>query len=222
MFAEGHKGKVTVTPKFVESVLGAPRFIHDEVVERDMTPGTAVGLAWTPVGGDVLFIETAKMPGHKGLIVTGQLGDVMKESVTAALSYVRSHTDQLNINPDFYDKMEIHVHVPAGAVPKDGPSAGVTMLTALTSLLTNRRVKSRLAMTGELTLSGQVLPVGGIKEKVLAANRAGVNTLIMPDQNEKDYLEDVPAEIRDHLKAHFVTNASQVLKIALEKPAKHI
>ncbi|MDR3688868.1 MAG: endopeptidase La [Fimbriimonas sp.] len=220
MFAEGHKGKVTVTPKFVESVLGAPRFIQDEVVSREMTPGTAVGLAWTPVGGEVLFIETAKMPGHKGLIVTGQLGDVMKESVTAALSYVRSHADTLNINPDFYDKMEIHVHVPAGSVPKDGPSAGVTMLTALTSLLTNRKVKPRLAMTGEITLSGQVLPVGGIKEKVLAANRAGVNTLIMPDQNEKDYLEDVPPEIRERLKAHFVKHAEQVLRLALEKPTK--
>ena len=220
MFAEGHKGKVTVTPKFVESVLGAPRFLIDEVVTREMTPGVAVGLAWTPVGGDVLFIETAKMPGHKGLIVTGQLGDVMKESVTAALSYVRSHTENLNINPDFYDKMEIHVHVPAGSVPKDGPSAGVTMLTALTSLLTNRKVKARLAMTGEITLSGQVLPVGGIKEKVLAANRAGVNTLIMPDQNEKDYLEDVPPEIRERLKAHFVKHADQVLKLALEKPSK--
>jgi ATP-dependent Lon protease len=217
MFAEGHKSKVNVTQKFIESALGAPRFTIDEVVERDMSPGTAVGLAWTPVGGEVLFIETTKMSGHKGLIVTGQLGDVMKESVTAALSYIRSHTGQLNINDDFYDKVELHVHVPAGAVPKDGPSAGVTMLTALTSLLTNRRVKSRLAMTGEITLSGQVLPVGGIKEKVLAANRAGVNTLILPDQNEKDYLEDVPAEIRDHLKAHFVRHADQVLKLALEK-----
>lgn len=220
MVAEGHKAKITVNPKFIETGLGAPRFLHDEVLERDMIPGTAVGLAWTPVGGDVLFIETTKMPGHKGLIVTGQLGDVMKESVTAALSYVRSHTDALNINPDFYEKMEIHVHVPAGSVPKDGPSAGVTMLTALTSLLTNRRVKSRLAMTGEITLSGQVLPVGGIKEKVLAANRAGVDTLILPDQNSKDYLEDVPFEIRNKLKAHFVKHADQVLKLALEKPTK--
>lgn len=220
MFAEGHKGKVTVTPKFVESVLGAPRFNHDEVVSRELPPGTAVGLAWTPVGGDVLFIETAKMPGHKGLIVTGQLGDVMKESVTAALSYIRSHSDELKLSSDFYDKMEIHVHVPAGSVPKDGPSAGVTMLSALTSLLTNRKVRPRLAMTGEITLSGQVLPVGGIKEKVLAAHRAGVNTLIMPDQNEKDYLEDVPAEIRKDLKTYFVKHADQVLKLALEKPTK--
>jgi ATP-dependent Lon protease len=220
MFAEGHKAKVTVNTKFVEIALGAPRFNSDEVSEREMTPGTAVGLAWTPVGGEVLFIETTKMPGHKNLTVTGQLGDVMRESVTAALSYVRSHTDELKIASDFYDKTEIHVHVPAGAVPKDGPSAGVTMLTALTSLLTNRRVKPRLAMTGEITLSGQVLPVGGIKEKVLAANRAGVETVILPHQNEKDYLEDVPKEIREKLKAHFVKHADQVLKLALEKPIR--
>lgn len=217
LFAEGRTARVVVSQKFLESALGAPRYLTEEVLERDLTPGTAIGLAWTPVGGDVLFIETTKMPGSKGLIVTGQLGDVMKESVTAALSYVRSHAVQLNIPTDFYDKSEIHVHVPAGAVPKDGPSAGVTMLTALTSLVTNRRVKPRLAMTGEMTLSGQVLPVGGIKEKVLAAHRAGVETLILPDQNEKDYLEDVPEEIRQKLKAHFVKNADQVLKIALEK-----
>jgi ATP-dependent Lon protease len=216
MVAEGRKTKIQVNEKFVESSLGAPRYIHDEVLDRDLKPGTAVGLAWTPVGGDVLFIETSRMVGQKGLIVTGQLGDVMKESVTAALSYVRSHTGDLNIPPDFYEKTEIHVHVPAGAVPKDGPSAGVTMLTALTSLLTDRKVKSRLAMTGEITLSGQVLPVGGIKEKVLAAQRAGVDTLILPDQNQKDYLEEVPADVRAKLKVHFVKNADQVLKIALE------
>ncbi|HJP82116.1 MAG TPA: endopeptidase La, partial [Fimbriimonadaceae bacterium] len=150
LFAEGRTAKVVVNQKFVESALGAPRFLTEEVLERELTPGTAIGLAWTPVGGDVLFIETTKMPGSKGLIVTGQLGDVMKESVTAALSYVRSHAHQLKIPNDFYDKLEIHVHVPAGAVPKDGPSAGVTMLTALTSLVTGRRVKPRLAMTGEM------------------------------------------------------------------------
>jgi ATP-dependent Lon protease len=220
MVAEGHTAKITVNPKFVEMALGAPRYLHEEVLERTMSPGTAVGLAWTPVGGEVLFIETTRMTGHKGLIVTGQLGDVMKESVTAALSYVRSHAEALKINPDFYEKTEIHVHVPAGAVPKDGPSAGVTMLTAITSLLTQRPVRSRLAMTGEITLSGQVLPVGGIKEKVLAANRAGVETVILPHQNEKDYLEEVPLEIREKLKAHFVRTADQVLKIALEKPVR--
>lgn len=217
LFAEGRRAKVAVTEKFIESALGSPRFLHEEVLERELTPGTAIGLAWTPVGGDVLFVETAKMPGTKGLIVTGQLGDVMKESVTAALSYVRSHALELKIPADFYDKSEIHVHVPAGAVPKDGPSAGITMMTALTSLLTSRRVKPRLAMTGEMTLSGQVLPVGGIKEKVLAAHRAGVETLILPEDNEKDYFEDVPKEIREKLKTHFVKNADQVLKIALEK-----
>jgi ATP-dependent Lon protease len=220
MVAEGHSGKITVNPKFVETALGAPRFLTDEVAERDLNPGTAVGLAWTPVGGDVLFIETTKMAGSKGLIVTGQLGDVMKESVTAALSYVRSHAEDLSIPLDFHEKSDIHVHVPAGAVPKDGPSAGVTMLTALTSLLTDRKVKPRLAMTGEISLTGQVLPVGGIKEKVLAAHRAGVDTLILPNQNEKDYLEDVPEEIRAKLKAHFVKNADQVLRLALEKNSR--
>ncbi len=217
MFAEGHTKRVTVGAKFIESALGAPRFLHDEVAERELNPGTAVGLAWTPVGGDVLFIESTKMPGQKGLIVTGQLGDVMKESVTAALSYIRSHATDLKIPMEVFEKNEIHVHVPAGAVPKDGPSAGVTMLSALTSLLTGRRIKQRLAMTGEITLSGNVLPVGGIKEKVLAAHRAGVQTLILPEQNEKDYKEDVPPEIRSQLTAHFVNKADQVLKIALDR-----
>ncbi len=220
LFADGRRAKVTVNPKYIETALGSPRFTHEEVLERELTPGTAIGLAWTPVGGDVLFVETAQMPGNKGLIVTGQLGDVMKESVTAALSYVRSHSVELKIPSDFYDKSEIHVHVPAGATPKDGPSAGITMMTAITSLLTKRRIKPRLAMTGEMTLSGQVLPVGGIKEKVLAAHRAGVETLILPDENEKDYLEDVPKEIRDKLKTYFVKRADQVLKIALEKNGK--
>lgn len=214
-FADGRKAKLSVTPKFIETALGAPRYTHDEVAERELTPGVAVGLAWTPVGGDVLFIETALMPSHqKGLIVTGQLGDVMKESVTAALSYIRSNAKALNIEPTFYDKTEIHVHIPAGAVPKDGPSAGVTMLTALVSLLSDRRVKQRLAMTGEITLSGQVLPVGGIKEKVLAAHRAGVTTLLLPEDNRKDYMEDVPPEIRGQLETHFVKNAGEVLKLA--------
>ena len=217
LFADGRTAKVVVSTKFIESALGAPRFLMEEVLERKMVPGMAIGLAWTPVGGDVLFIETAKMPGNKGLIVTGQLGDVMKESVTAALSYIRSHGDELKIKPEVFEKNEIHVHVPAGAVPKDGPSAGVTMLTALTSLLTNRTLKPRLAMTGEVTLSGQVLPVGGIKEKVIAAHRAGVETLILPDQNEKDYKEDVPEEIRKALKVHFVGRADQVLRLALDK-----
>jgi ATP-dependent Lon protease len=220
LFAEGREAKQIVNLKFLESALGAPRFLHDEVLERDLTPGTAIGLAWTPVGGDVLFIESALMPGAKGLIITGQLGDVMRESVTAALSYIRSHAEELKIKPDFYDKSEIHVHVPAGGVPKDGPSAGITMLTAIVSLVTGRRVKPRLAMTGEITLSGQVLPVGGIKEKVLAAHRAGVQTLILPEENEKDYLEEVPQAIRSELKVHFVKQANQVLRLALETKAR--
>ena len=217
MVAEGHKRKITVNPKFIETALGSPRFIHDEVVEREMVPGVAVGLAWTPVGGDVLFIETTRMAGHKGMIITGQLGDVMKESVSAALSYIRSHAEGLGIQPDFYEKTEIHVHVPAGAVPKDGPSAGVTMLTALTSLLTGRKVKPRLAMTGAIPLPGTALPVGGLKEKVLAAFRAGVETLVLPEANRKDYMEDVPSEIRENLTAHFVKHGEQVLKLALER-----
>ncbi len=216
MFAEGRISKVNVGVSFVEKSLGAPRFQMDEVSERERVAGVAIGLAWTPVGGDVLFIETLKMPGKKGLIVTGQLGDVMKESVTAALSYVRSHALELKIADDVFEKAEIHVHVPAGAVPKDGPSAGVTMLTAITSLLTGRMVKPRLAMTGEITLSGQVLPVGGIKEKVLAAHRAGVEILILPDRNKKDYDEDVPPEIKAKLETHFAKRAEQVLAIALE------
>ncbi|MBX7132717.1 MAG: endopeptidase La [Fimbriimonadaceae bacterium] len=215
-FAEGRKAKVTVNNRFLEEALGSPRYLHDEVTERELTPGLAVGLVWTPVGGDVIFIESTKMPGSKGMILTGQLGDVMKESATAALSYVRAHTKELKIAEDFYDKIELHIHVPAGAVPKDGPSAGVTMLTALTSLLTGRILKPRLAMTGELTLTGQVLPVGGIKEKVLAAHRAGVRTLILPEDNEKDFREEIPAEIQRELKAHFVRDAREVLRLALE------
>lgn len=214
-FAEGRSAKLTVTPKFVQTALGAPRFQHDEVDERDLKPGMAVGLAWTPVGGDVLFIESVLMPGEKGLIVTGQLGDVMKESVRAALSYVRSNAAKLKVNPATFEKSEIHIHVPQGAVPKDGPSAGVTMVVALTSLLTGHPPKPRTAMTGEVTLTGQVLPVGGIKEKVLAAYRAGVTTVILPVENKKDYFEDVPAAIRDHLEVRFAKSAADAVRWAL-------
>lgn len=215
--AEGRTSKMTVTERFIETALGSPRYLHDLIKERKITPGIAVGLAWTPVGGDVLFIETTKMPGTKGLIVTGQLGDVMKESITAALSYIRSHAATLKIDLEEFEKNDIHVHVPAGAVPKDGPSAGVTMLTALVSLFTGRVVRPRLAMTGEITLSGQVLPVGGIKEKVLAAQRAGVESLILPEQNQKDYYEEIPMDIQKLLSVQFVNRAEQVLKFALEK-----
>lgn len=215
-FAEGRTSKLRVTKAFVEDALGSPRYLHDPITERELTPGVAVGLAWTPVGGDVLFIEAVKFPG-KGLIVTGQLGDVMKESVTAAMSFIRSNSKKLGIADDLFEKNEVHVHVPEGATPKDGPSAGITMLTALTSLFTNKRVKPRLAMTGEVTLTGQVLPIGGVKEKVLAAHRSGVVELILPEDNKKDYFEDVPEEIRKQLKVNFVSKATQVLKIALEK-----
>ncbi len=220
LFAEGRVEKVIVSAKFLEDALGAPRFLREEILERELPAGTAIGLAWTPVGGDVLYVESARMLSNKsGMILTGQLGDVMKESVTAALTYVRSHAKKLGIDPKDFEKYEIHVHVPAGAVPKDGPSAGVTMLTALTSLFTNRPVRQRLAMTGELTLTGQVLPVGGIKEKVLAAYRAGVETLLLPEQNEKDYKEEVTQEVRDRLTVHFIKSADQVLRFALERRA---
>ena len=217
LFAEGRGAKLSVSPAYIEKSLGAPRYTHDLVSEREVVPGVAIGLAWTPVGGDVLFIETSKMPGSKGMIVTGQLGDVMKESVSAALTYIRSRAAQFGLESEQFDKNEIHVHVPAGAVPKDGPSAGVTMLTALVSLLTGRKVKHKLAMTGEFTLSGNVLPVGGIKEKVLAALRAGVTTLILPEANRKDYFEDVPIDVQKQLKTYFVRTGDEVLKLALEK-----
>jgi ATP-dependent Lon protease len=187
------------------------------VTERELRPGLAVGLAWTPVGGDVLFVESTMMPGRKGLTLTGQLGEVMRESVTAAMSYVRSNAKRLKVDPDFFDTHDIHIHLPAGAVPKDGPSAGITMMTALVSLLTGRRVRSRLAMTGEITLTGEVLAVGGIKEKVLAAHRAGVDTVILPIENKKDYNEEVPDEIKRKLHVHYVRTADQVVRLALEE-----
>jgi len=193
-----------------------PRFELEEVEERTRVPGVAIGLAWTPVGGDVLVIEATRMQGKRTLTLTGQLGDVMKESVQAALSWVRSHADELGIAAEFWETSDIHVHVPAGAIPKDGPSAGVTMTTALVSLLTGRRVRSALAMTGEVSLAGRVLPVGGIKEKVLAAHRAGIRTLLLPARNEKNLMEDVPARVRDEMTIHLVDSVRDVLKHALE------
>jgi ATP-dependent Lon protease len=214
--AEGQTGSVRITPDVVTSFLGVPRFELEEVEERTRVPGVAIGLAWTPVGGDVLVIEATRMPGKRTLTLTGQLGDVMKESVQAALSWVRSHADELGIAPDFWETSDIHVHVPAGAIPKDGPSAGVTMTTALVSLLTGRRVRPGLAMTGEVSLAGRVLPVGGIKEKVLAAHRAGIRTLVMPARNAKNLMEDVPAKVRDELTVHLVDSVRDVLQHALE------
>ena len=180
--------------KRVHELLGRPR-VFAEVKRRTSDPGVATGLAWTPVGGDILFIEATAMPGNGHLTVTGQLGDVMKESAQAALSYVRAHSRELGIDDDYFQKHDIHIHVPAGAIPKDGPSAGVTMATAICSLVTGTPVNSEVAMTGEITLTGQVLPIGGLKEKTLAAQRAGITTVILPSRNEAD-LEDVPEELR--------------------------
>jgi ATP-dependent Lon protease len=212
--AEGTIASKTVSEKDIHKYLGTVR-VPTDIDARISKPGIAIGLAWTPVGGDMLFIEATAMKGKKGLTLTGQLGDVMKESVSAALSFIRTNAKELGVHPDFFDDRDIHIHVPAGATPKDGPSAGVTMLTALTSLLTCRKVKKKLAMTGEITLRGAVLPVGGIKEKVLAAYRAGIKTLILPAWNRKD-LEDIPANVQKGITFHFVSDMMDVLKFALE------
>jgi ATP-dependent Lon protease len=216
--AEGETKTKTINVKDISKYLGPIRIMND-IDSRIAKPGVAIGLAWTPAGGDMLFIEATAMQGKKGLTLTGQLGDVMKESALAALSFIRSNANKLGVSKDFYENMDIHIHVPAGAIPKDGPSAGVTMLTALTSLLTGRKVKKHLAMTGEITLRGAVLPVGGIKEKVLAAYRAGIKTIIMPAWNRKD-LEDIPANAQKAITFHFVDDMLDVLKLALEPHKK--
>jgi len=217
-YAEGKDPITEVTPAVVEASLGAPRFRPDtEVAERTRRPGVAVGLAWTPVGGDVLFIEAGRMPGgSKGLIMTGQLGSVMQESVQAALTWVRANATKFGIDPDIFKNIDIHVHVPAGAIPKDGPSAGVTMATALLSMLTDRCVHRNLAMTGEITLTGQVLPIGGIKEKVLAAKRSGVTEIILPEENEVNVREDLKAEQIGDIKMHYVKTMDELVPLALE------
>jgi ATP-dependent Lon protease len=211
---EGNTDRVTVTQEKVSDLLGPIKFFP-EVAEHTQRPGVAIGLAWTPNGGDILFIEATRMAGKKGLTLTGHLGDVMKESAQTALSYVRSQADQLHIPADFYDNCDIHIHVPSGAIPKDGPSAGITMVTALASLLTGRKVHQDVAMTGEITLRGKVMPIGGVKEKVLAARRAGVTTVILPQRNEKD-LEDVPPKVREEMQFRFVEAIDEVLEHALE------
>ena len=207
--AAGETEKVTVTPSMIEDYLGPARF-YSEVAERTAQAGVATGLAWTAGGGDILFIEATKMPGRKSLTLTGQLGDVMKESAQAALSYVRSKAEDLRINPDFFDKYDIHVHVPQGAIPKDGPSAGVTMCTALISLLTERPIRNDVAMTGEITLRGMVLPVGGIKEKVLAAHRAGIHNVILPAKNRRD-IEDIPENVRSEMEFRFARRIDDIV-----------
>ena len=224
-FAEGRTTDLVIDPAQVEKYLGSSRFEYEEAAKRTEAPGVVTGLVWTPVGGDVVFIEASQMSGGKGLQLTGQLGDVMKESAQTALSYVRAHADALHIAPDFYEKTDLHIHVPAGAVPKDGPSAGVTMASAIASLLSGRPIKPALAMTGEVTLSGKVLPVGGIKEKVLAAKRAGIKTIILPERNRKDLTEDIPAELRKGMSFIFAQNVQEVIDAALQpiggdKPVK--
>jgi ATP-dependent Lon protease len=215
---EGHTDLVEVTEALVGELLGVPKYMHEELEERTSIPGVAIGMSWTPTGGEILFIEATRMKGSKTLTLTGQLGDVMKESAQAALSWVRSHVSELGIRSDYWETSDLHVHVPAGAIPKDGPSAGVTLVTALVSLMTQRPVRSDLAMTGEVTLSGRVLPVGGIKEKVLGARRAGIKTIILPKRNEKNLIEDVPSQVREGMTFHLVDTVDQVLNLALEEP----
>jgi ATP-dependent Lon protease len=215
--AEGSTSHVTIAPKDIVSLLGQPRF-ENEIAQRTSIPGVATGLAWTPVGGDILFIEASRMPGRGALMITGQLGDVMRESVQAAMTLVKSRAAQLGIDPAVFEKNDIHVHVPAGATPKDGPSAGVAMFTALTSLLTDRTVRGDTAMTGEISLRGLVLPVGGIKEKVVAAAAAGLTRVMLPARNKRDY-DDIPAGARAKLEFIWLERVDDAIAAALE-PAK--
>tara|TARA_X000001036_G_scaffold440008_1_gene493678 strand:- start:95 stop:2482 length:2388 start_codon:yes stop_codon:yes gene_type:complete len=210
--------KIKVTKAKVHDLLGASRF-HSELAERTTEPGVVTGLAWTAAGGDILFIESTKMKGKGKLTLTGQLGDVMKESATAGLTFVRAHVDSFGIDSNFIEETDIHVHVPAGAIPKDGPSAGVSMITSLVSLMTDTAVKDKVAMTGEITLRGNVLPIGGVKEKVTAAHRAGIKEVILPDLNRKD-LEDVPEHVSKDLTFHFAKEIWDVLMVALPKVVK--
>ena len=213
--AEGNEAPLTITTDVVVEMLGAPSFLDEEIEERTKEPGVAIGLAWTPAGGDVLFVEASRMAGSGTLTLTGQLGDVMKESARAAVSWFRAHAGAYGADPDFFKNAEIHLHVPSGAIPKDGPSAGVTLVAALASELTRRSVRGDIAMTGEITLSGRVLPVGGIKEKVLAARRVGIREVILPRQNEKNVKEDLTEDLRRELTIHYVQSVDEVLLLAL-------
>jgi ATP-dependent Lon protease len=216
--AEGKTEKMVVTPEIVREFLGVPKYrTEKEVEERVKRPGVAVGLVWTPVGGDIVFIEASRMRGGKQFTMTGHLGEVMQESMTAALTWTRANAERYGIDPDFFRKQDIHIHVPSGAVPKDGPSAGAAMVTSLVSLLTNRPVKNRLAMTGEMTLSGVVLPIGGVKEKVLGAKRAGITHVLLPADNEPNAVADLPPDILGDLKISYVRTLDEVLEQALEK-----
>jgi ATP-dependent Lon protease len=216
--AEDKNEKMMVTPEVVREFLGVPKFrTEKEVEERVKRPGVAVGLVWTPVGGDIIFIEATRMRGGKQFTMTGHLGEVMQESMTAALTWTRANADRYGIDPDFFRKMDIHIHVPSGAVPKDGPSAGAAMVTALVSLLTGRPIRDRLAMTGEMTLSGVVLPIGGVKEKVLGAKRAGIKEVLLPADNEPNAVADLTPEILGDIKITYVSTLDEVLEHALMK-----
>jgi ATP-dependent Lon protease len=214
--AEGDERPLEITADVVVAMLGAPKVIDEEVLERTREPGVAVGLAWTPAGGEVLFVEASRMQGTGTLTLTGHLGDVMKESARTALSWFRTHATRYGVNPSFYKTSEVHLHVPSGAIPKDGPSAGVTMVTALASELTGRSVRGDLAMTGEITLSGKVLPIGGVKEKVLAARRHGIREVLLPRQNERNVNEDLSEDLRREITVHYVSTIEQVLALALQ------
>jgi ATP-dependent Lon protease len=215
--AENKGEKFEITPKVLDDYLDHPIFQGpEELNKRTSIPGVVPGLAWTPFGGDVLFIESTAMPGGRGFQVTGSVGNVMQESARAAMSYVRSHAGQFNIADDFFNKFDVHLHVPAGAQPKDGPSAGVTMATSLVSLITGRKARPQVGMTGEITLRGQVLPIGGVKEKVLAAHRNGLTTIILPKPNEQD-VDDVPEEVRKTMNFVFADSVEDVIDAALEK-----
>ena len=218
--AEGKLKKTKITPELVEEHLDHPIFQSTEELSQRMSiPGVVPGLAWTPYGGDVLFVEATSMPGSKGFQVTGSVGNVMNESARAALSYVRSRAKKLSIDSEFFNRSDFHLHIPAGAQPKDGPSAGVTMATAIVSLVSGRRVKPQVGMTGEITLRGQVLPIGGVKEKVLAAHRTGLRTIILPKRNAQD-IDDVPDEIKKVMKFVFAESMDDVLEAALETKSK--
>jgi ATP-dependent Lon protease len=213
---EGHTEKLVVTKETLKEFLGGIQVrVETEVAERVKRPGVAVGLAWTPAGGDILFIEANKMKGKGGFTMTGQIGEVMQESMQAALTWVRSNATRLGLAEDFTKEMDIHIHVPAGAIPKDGPSAGVTMATVLASLLTDTPVRPLTAMTGEITLSGNVLPVGGIKEKFLAARRAGVEQIILPADNRQNVEEDLAPEMMEGVTVHYASEIEDVLAVAL-------
>jgi ATP-dependent Lon protease len=214
--AEGKAESIKIDEGDVEEILGAPRF-ENEIAMRVSVPGVATGLAWTPVGGDILFIEATRIPGAGKLILTGQLGDVMKESAQAALSLVKAQSVSLGVDPAIFEKSDIHVHVPAGAIPKDGPSAGVALYTALLSLVTQRKVRADVAMTGEISLRGLVLPIGGVKEKTIAAHRAGIRTVLLPARNRRD-LEDIPDSVRREVKFVWMERVEDAIANAIEQP----